>query len=216
MSKTCEFCAKVLKNTSSLNKHQSTTIACIKLREEKEKNDINKFKCDKCLKSYTTKQSLDKHVCKEKTTNLHYEIFFHYNINISVIASLEGYFLSVNKMFSDLLGYTFEELCDNTLMSFVHHDDVKKTMEELEKAKKNIPSLLFVNRYRTKDGNYKKISWNAMTIDDKIYSTGIDITNKTDTENLTDYLTHYLTNHVSKQLTDNLQQCLRENLSCYC
>ena len=61
----CQFCKKILKNSSILENHQKTTKYCLKIQNNIE-ND--KFNCSYCLKNFTTKQHLLTHHtrCKEK------------------------------------------------------------------------------------------------------------------------------------------------------
>ena len=54
-----------------------------------------------------------------------------------------------------------EELVGKKFLDFVHPDDIKATISELENLSKGITTFTFENRYRHKDGSYKTFSWAA-------------------------------------------------------
>lgn len=60
----CEFCSKILRSISSLNHHQKTTKYCLTIQNKVNDN----FICLYCENTFTTKQTLSKHldICKEK------------------------------------------------------------------------------------------------------------------------------------------------------
>lgn len=95
------------------------------------------------------------------------------------IVDFDGNFELVNPAFSKILGYTEQELLSSPYTSFIHPDDVERTIEEANKlASKSSDSIDFINRYRTKCGDYRYFSWHAKSHleDKKIYCTAIDIT----------------------------------------
>jgi hypothetical protein len=59
----CEFCKHKLKSISSLNYHLKTAKYCLVLRNKTSDN----FKCEYCLKEFTTKNKCNIHVIKCKT-----------------------------------------------------------------------------------------------------------------------------------------------------
>lgn len=91
----------------------------------------------------------------------HYEIerLFSISLDPMCIAYTNGYFKRVNQAFSDILGYTDEELTTQPFLNFVHPDDVGATKKEMENLARGIPTLRFENRYRTKLGAYRHFSW---------------------------------------------------------
>jgi cell division protein FtsB len=58
----CQYCKKKLINNSSFNKHQTTTLYCLKLQGK----DVISFNCEGCNKSYTSKFNLELHIKKCK------------------------------------------------------------------------------------------------------------------------------------------------------
>jgi hypothetical protein len=84
----CEYCLKELKTSSSLNYHKKTTKYCLEI-QGKENND---FKCNKCKKTYTTKERLKNHSCK----NIKDEI------NIEKKSTVDEEILSLKNKISEL------------------------------------------------------------------------------------------------------------------
>lgn len=70
----CEFCSKFFSSISSINHHKKTAVYCLNIRNniDSTKNANSKLlpayrhSCDKCLKKFTTKDSMAKHstICK--------------------------------------------------------------------------------------------------------------------------------------------------------
>ncbi len=105
--------------------------------------------------------------------------FFTYAPELLCIAGPDGYFKKVNPAFTRLLGYTEEEMMARPFTEFVHPDDLTSTIDELKDATSTRVSYSFVNRYLTKDGNWKWISWSSstpITADGLVFGYGKDIT----------------------------------------
>jgi PAS domain S-box-containing protein len=88
------------------------------------------------------------------------ETFFRLSTDPLIIAS-ENSFLKVNPATLKTLGYTEEELLGKPFMSFVHHDDVAKTIQEVSKLQRGATTINFENRYQCKDGSFKWLNWNT-------------------------------------------------------
>jgi len=63
------YCKKLFKSLSSLNYHIKNAKYCLKLRDE---NSDGNFKCNRCLKNYSSKQTKDIHEskCVENSNNI--------------------------------------------------------------------------------------------------------------------------------------------------
>ena len=94
-------------------------------------------------------------------TNENYETFFNLNLDLACIASAEAKFLKINSAWEATLGYTQEEMLSTSYLDFVHPDDLKNTLHEVEKLTKGQTVINFQNRYRCKDGSYRWLDWNA-------------------------------------------------------
>jgi PAS domain S-box-containing protein len=113
---------------------------------------------------------------KEEELNL----FFETAPENLVIANQKGYFVKVNSSLCNLLGYTKEELISQPFMSFLHPDDLKKTQQVYNDINsENQHPQNFTNRYRTKKGDYKWISWSSSESfgpDRLVFAFGRDVT----------------------------------------
>ena len=76
-------------------------------------------------------------------------------------ANYQGYFTRTNAAWSATLGYTAEELRSVPLVSFVHPDDREATLREREHVLSGRALFGFVNRYRTRSGDYRWIEWHT-------------------------------------------------------
>jgi two-component system phosphate regulon sensor histidine kinase PhoR len=61
-------------------------------------------------------------------------------------------------------------------MDFIHPDDRESTLKEIEKLAKGAPIVNFQNRYRTRDGQYHWLSWNANPSKGLVYAIARDVT----------------------------------------
>ena len=104
--------------------------------------------------------------------------FFNLSLDILCVAGLDGYFKKVNPAFTEALGYSALELITKPFLKFVHPEDVEATLIEIEKLKHGIPSINFENRYRCRDGSYRRLQWSATPSHQKefIYAIARDIT----------------------------------------
>ena len=93
-------------------------------------------------------------------------------------ANFQGYFTQLNPTWEKILGYTQDELKAQPFISFVHPDDVESTLAEAAKLAQGIDAIKFINRYRTKSGAYRWLSWEstADTTQGLIYFITRDIT----------------------------------------
>lgn len=107
-----------------------------------------------------------------------YQHFFINNNDFACIANVQGYFEIINPNFAKRLGYSEKELLENQFLHFVHPDDISSTQKETEKLKTGALAIHFVNRYRTKKGNYLWLDWNITSNPGtgKLYAIARDIT----------------------------------------
>lgn len=76
------------------------------------------------------------------------------------VADKKGNFKQVNPAWTELLGWTKEELTSKPWVYFVHPEDVEKTIKAAE-ILEGQPLTNFVNRYKVKSGGYIPIRWYA-------------------------------------------------------
>lgn len=90
-----------------------------------------------------------------------YRKFFDVSLDMLCIAGTDGYFKRVNPAFERTLGWSTEELLSRPIVDFVHPDDRKSTIREIEKLSEGTPTISFRNRYILPDGGYTHMFWKA-------------------------------------------------------
>jgi len=99
------------------------------------------------------------------------------------IASTEGSFKKVNAAWDQVLGYTIEELLSISFFDLIHPEDRESTKRELEGDSGGLKARHFINRYRTKSGDYRWLEWNANPADGHLfYATARDVTCRIEAE----------------------------------
>jgi two-component system NtrC family sensor kinase len=104
--------------------------------------------------------------------------FFHISAELMCVADPSGRFLVVNDAFEKVLGYRKGELLSRPFTEFVHPDDLEATLREAALAFAGSGSALFRNRYRTKTGEYRWLSWLSDTDPESgnVYAVARDVT----------------------------------------
>ncbi|HEX2752081.1 MAG TPA: ATP-binding protein [Alphaproteobacteria bacterium] len=89
--------------------------------------------------------------------------FFGLSVDMLCIASADGYFKRINSAFTQILGWSVEELLARPFIDFVHPDDRAATLREVERQVIEGEKVLrFENRYLHKDGSWRILSWNSV------------------------------------------------------
>ncbi len=111
---------------------------------------------------------------------LEYKFFFNNNYDLACIANMDGYFEILNPNWETKLGYKNNELFEKSFMEFIHPDDIKPTLKEVEKLQKGATTINFKNRYRKSDGSYISLVWDTTPNLEtgKLYGIAHDITNE--------------------------------------
>lgn len=102
--------------------------------------------------------------------------FFEVSIDLMVIASLDGYFLRLNKAWEKTLGYELAEIQQSRYLDFVHPEDIEKTKNAMAELANQKTVKGFVNRYRHKDGSYRWIEWHTAPMGNMVFGSAQDIT----------------------------------------
>lgn len=106
------------------------------------------------------------------------DLFFEANLDLQCIADTEGNFVKTNNAWAQLLGYSLEEINSSKFLDFVHPDDIEATLNAVKKLSDQEKVLNFINRYRTKAGDYRIIEWRSFPMGKMIYSVARDITHQ--------------------------------------
>jgi len=86
---------------------------------------------------------------------------FAMSIDLICIADIQtSTFLKVNPAFTEVLGFSEEELLEKPFLDFIHPEDIEATRITVEERLKSEAKVIdFENRYRCKDGSYRWLSW---------------------------------------------------------
>jgi PAS domain S-box-containing protein len=97
---------------------------------------------------------------------------------VMIICDMSGMFIEVNPAACRLLGLSERELRGMPLTEFLHPDDVDRTVTEIQKLVAGRCSTAFENRYRTRSGEYRLISWTSIADGGVLHGVGRDMTNE--------------------------------------
>src|SRR5438477_1722671 len=106
--------------------------------------------------------------------------FINLSVDMFCVAGFDGFFTSLNPSFEKTLGFTTKELLAKPYLEFIHPDDRQKTVAEATRLEKREVTFAFENRYLCKDGCYKWLLWNAVSVPEQklIYAVARDITER--------------------------------------
>ena len=102
--------------------------------------------------------------------------------DLILVATDMGSIRAVNPAWGALLGWSENELIGSSFMSLVHPDDAAPTLLEMQRQTRGLHTHKFSNRYRARDGSYRRICWTAVPEDGMIHAIGRDITAEQDSE----------------------------------
>lgn len=94
--------------------------------------------------------------------------------DLMLIAEFEGTIIAVNPAWTQVLGWSQEELLGKSFLDFLHPDD-DLTAAAAAELSQGISFPSFENRYLHKDGSYRWISWTAVPDQSYIHAVGRDI-----------------------------------------
>jgi PAS domain S-box-containing protein len=95
--------------------------------------------------------------------------------DLMLVARYDATITAVNPAWTNLLGWTQEELLGRPFVDLVHPEDVPATLNEAGKLSDGQTTLRFENRYRHKDGSYSWLSWTAVPGDGLIHAVARNI-----------------------------------------
>jgi PAS domain S-box-containing protein len=103
---------------------------------------------------------------------------FNLSNDLICVLGMDGYFKKVNPAFYEMLGWKKHELLNTPIKNFIHEEDHKNSDEVHEKLKKDEISIRHENRFRTKDEDYKWVSWSSHSLrkEEIVFSIGHDVT----------------------------------------
>ncbi len=106
--------------------------------------------------------------------------FMDLSVDLFCVAGFDGFFTNLNPSFEKTLGFTTKELMAKPYLEFIHPDDRPATVVEKDGLKAGKVTFAFENRYLCKDGSYKWLLWNAVSVPEQeaIYAVARDITER--------------------------------------
>lgn len=104
--------------------------------------------------------------------------FFDQSLDLLCVTGFDGYFKRLNQAWTTCLGWTEGELQARPFLDFVHPEDHKLTLAEVDRLGEDGVTVLFENRYRHRDGSYRWLQWNARSLggSQRIYAAARDVT----------------------------------------
>ena len=113
-----------------------------------------------------------------------YQKYFTLSSDMICIADLDGYFQDINPSFENTLGYTREEVRQVRFLDLVHPDDLESTLNEVAALKLHAGSPHFTNRYRSKKGSYRWLTWHLQPTGGAglVYASARDVTDRVKTQ----------------------------------
>lgn len=98
-------------------------------------------------------------------------IFFTLSIDLILICETSGTIIKINPAWQTWLGWEKNEMIGRSYYDFIHPEDVVKTKEVAAETILTPLTKIFKNRYVSKDGTYKTLSWRAVCYNNKFYAT---------------------------------------------
>ena len=117
--------------------------------------------------------------------NLDISTFFDVSLDMLCIRELDGRVVKVSRSWGSALGYRPDEIEGKPLLWMVHPDDIAGTLGsivEVESRQAGDPVIGHINRYRHKDGHYRRLEWRAQRFNDRIYGVARDVTERFEAE----------------------------------
>jgi PAS domain S-box-containing protein len=110
--------------------------------------------------------------------------FLNMSIDMFCVAGFDGYFKTLNPSWEKVLGFTTEELLARQYLEFIHPEDRQATRAQATRLENREGIFAFENRYLCKDGSYKWLLWNAVSISEQelIYAVARDITGRKESQ----------------------------------
>ncbi len=90
-------------------------------------------------------------------------LFFKTSIDLLAIIDFNQYFKKVSPSWSELFGWSEDELINRPYIDFIHPDDIESTKRENTRIIDGSVTVGYLNRFRCSDGSYRWLAWNAQS-----------------------------------------------------
>ena len=92
------------------------------------------------------------------------------------VADANGVWVSINPAWRRILGWEAHEIVGKTSEWLEHPDDRERTRAEVARLAAGGLTLAFENRFRSRDGGYRTLSWTAVPVEGLLYCVSRDVT----------------------------------------
>ncbi len=106
-------------------------------------------------------------ISEQKRFEAEHDRFFDCALDLFCIINFEGYFKRLNPAWTNRLGYDIDELRSQPVLEFVHPDDVGRSQAKMLDVLQGKNVFGFENRFRTKSGLYRWLSWTVVSFPDE-------------------------------------------------
>jgi PAS domain S-box-containing protein len=133
-----------------------------------------------------------------------YKNMFLNSPELLCVIKSDGHFTKSNPLLNSFLGSTEIELMSLPFISFIHPDDILVTNKMISNLFKNKNPVIFENRVKHKDGNYRYLSW-SFSLDESsqlLYGSGRPSQQFIHTEQKISQIYNSLVNHTIFAITD--------------
>jgi len=100
---------------------------------------------------------IEKVKAREELSNL-----FDYSADLICIADKNGYLVKTNPAFTNVLGFSAEELKSKKFIDLIHPEDIETSSHQIAKLYQGEIIRAHANRYQTKAGTYRHFAWVAV------------------------------------------------------
>ena len=140
--------------------------------------ELERRVAERTMQLTAANHELEKEIAEHRQAEAQRERFFIILPDMFCIAGMDGQFKRLNPAFTQMLGYTADELMSRPVIDFVHPDDRAATLAAQRNLGRGEPMIQFENRYQHKDGSSRWLSWKAQPVLEEglVYATARDIT----------------------------------------
>ncbi len=104
------------------------------------------------------------------------EAFVAGTAELAIIRDLGGKFVSLSPAWASLLGFAHDELRGTPLLRLIHPQDVWETHDVMDGINFTQMVIGYANRYRCRDGSYRRLEWTARLFEGRVLGIARDVT----------------------------------------